>query len=73
MKHPFTEQDVHAAMVDVSDAMEEGKFAVYIIRLAVMRVWDSAVARGAVEETYSAPGWKQHVDAYIIKLPEDKP
>ena len=66
MKHPFTKEDIDAAY----DGLGVGRQG---LRLAIQFMWNSAVARGAVEETYSAPGWKQHVDAYIIKLPEDKP
>jgi len=65
MKHPFTDEDIDAAAASVLAS------PTYIKRVA-RYLWDSAVKRGAVEETYSAPGWKQHVDAYIIKLPEDK-
>ena len=63
-RHPFTLEDMRATRLlyyhneDALDAM-------------IQAMWASAVKRGAVEETYSAPGPNQHVDAYIIKLPED--
>jgi len=63
--HPFSDADIDAAYKN----MATGKQG---LRLAIFHLWKSAVARGAVEETYSAPGPNQRVDAYIIKLPEDK-
>jgi len=68
MKHPFTPKDI----MDACDACDLTNIGMSNMDAVLQAAWDSAVARGAVEETYSAPGWKQHVDAYIIKLPEDK-
>jgi hypothetical protein len=63
MKHPFTDEDMIAA----ADGLWQGSTVLKPIDFAVQALWNSAVARGAVDKkSYIYPKGAK----YIIKVPK---
>jgi hypothetical protein len=68
-RHPFTDEDIDAAFENLG--MDKKG-----LRLAIYYLWESAVARGAVEPLYPGRMLDKGIfekPGYFIKLPEDKP
>jgi len=76
-RHPFTDEDIDAAFENLG--MDKKG-----LRLAIYYLWESAVARGAVEENRKIGGtWDKLLHcwdetdlgphSYTIKLPKEKP